>query len=217
MSLQKVFGKEVIELRSSNDVKGWSAEEILVLRCFYPITGLNCLDYLPGKTEEDLTRAVTRLGLDISVGPLNTRELFVMKIHAFRSNVYKYMFSDLTREDINFCRECIDAFSSRVPTSWTVREVTLLKKYGKKLGRSVHKYVPYRAQSDVISKLVSLGLPASDGSKWTADEIELLTKVYSEQGLSACFPLIDRSSPAIKAKITSLNLTSRVKEGVRNA
>lgn len=90
--------------------------------------------------------------------------------------------------------------------TFSFEEIELMKKYFPLEGDEVYKRLNGRKKSNVINKMIKLGIRKSLNSKWSKSEKEIVKKYYEKEGVDIVKRLPNRTKEQIKAMACRLGI-----------
>lgn len=198
--------------------KGWTADELAVLREFYPKEGIAVKNRLNGRTESQIYGAAWHYG--IKNEHRKKRDKNTRPMRRYQPEEIQYICDHINCEDI----ESIASHLGRTPGAvrsaaskhhlsaeksvpqkpWTDEEKEILKEYFPSEGIHVTERLPERSHAAVYAEADHLGISKrkrvrkSSNSSWTKEEDAVLRKYYEEKGADACCSLLEgRSRQAV--------------------
>lgn len=222
MQVHALHGKPEISIRKGimreMDRKGWTAEEIAVLKEFYPKEGISVQQRLPERTKNQIYGAAWHYGIKNETR--KKREKNSRPARRYSTDEIQYLKDNINSMDIediasslgrtpNAVRSAaskhgILSDGKTVQAPWTKEEDQILKDFFREEGIQVENRLKNRSRAAIYSRASHLGLALnkrtrrSSNSIWTKEEDDILRKYYASCGAEKCCSLLKgRSRQAV--------------------
>lgn len=200
--------------------KGWTEDELSIMRKYYPIEGIGVKTRLPGRTENQIYGVAWHYGIKNNSRKNREQNVYPMKKYTPKEIEYikKHFDTDgaeavgaaLNRTP-NAIRSIVcklNLSETRPPvgqSAWTLKEIEIVKEYFPKEGVvGVEKRLPNRTRAAIYSEASHLGVShnkrtkQSSNSAWSEEEDNIIKEHYCQDGLNICCELLPgRSKQAI--------------------
>lgn len=212
--------------------KGWTQEELDIVKKYYPKEGIAVKRRLTDRSENQIYGVAWHYGIKNESRKKREENAFPMK--RYTADEIAYIRSHINEDGVeevakklgrttNAIRSIVcklglaNGTISDSPYAWTKEEIEIVKKYFPKEGIKVKDRLPNRTVAAIYSEASHLGVAhnkrtrKSSNSAWTAEEDEIIKTHYQEDGLAKCCELLpSRSKQAIIVRANRhLNLKRR--------
>lgn len=201
--------------------KGWTDDEIQIIKDFYPCEGIGVKSRLEGRSESQIYGIAWHYGIKNETRKKREDNIFPMR--KYRKDEIEYIRqhidtdgAEVVAKKLGRTVNAIRSIASKEKQkergggtySWTSDEIEIIKKYYPIEGIKVRNRLKGRTDAAIYSEASHVGVAhnkrvrRSSNSAWTKDEDAVLTRHYQNDGVEKCcelLPLRSRQAIVVRA------------------
>ena len=205
----------------ANTKKRWTAEEIDILKKYYPTEGDAVFERLPGRTAKSCRIQASKLKIskNISSAIIQDDRKYIRLWTKAEDEILREYYAEegsnvrcrLNQRSAESCRGRAAALGlvySGANRKWSSREDEILKKYYSTEGAEIQKRLHERTKEACNKRAAKLGLRMQGRKKWSAEEDEIIKTYYKAEGGKVAERLEGRTLSACQSRAKYLNVKS---------
>ena len=206
----------------ANTKKRWTADEIEILRKYYPAEGDQVCERLSGRTAKSCRIQASKMEISKNISSSATvqndvkyvrlwteaEDKILREYYAAEGSKVRYRLNQRSAESCRGRAAALGLTYSGANRKWSSSEDKILRNYYPTEGAEVQKRLEGRSKEACNKRAAKLGLCILGRKEWTAEEDEIIRTYYKAEGRKAAERLEGRTLTACQSRAKYLNVRS---------
>ena len=206
----------------ANTKKRWTADEIEILRKYYPAEGDQVCERLSGRTAKSCRIQASKMEISKNISSSATvqndvkyvrlwteaEDKILREYYAAEGSKVRYRLNQRSAESCRGRAAALGLTYSGANRKWSSSEDEILRNYYPTEGAEVQKRLEGRSKEACNKRAAKLGLCIQGRKEWTAEEDEIIRTYYKAEGRKAAERLEGRTLTACQSRAKYLNVRS---------
>lgn len=198
--------------------KGWTQEELDILKAYYPSEGIGVKRLLPGRSDSQIYGVAWHYGVKNEKRKKRNGNTFPTR--RYTKEDYEYIRNHYETDGAEAVAKALDRTTNAIKSTaskiglpegkparqkaWSEKEKQIMLEYFPKEGIKVKRRLPDRTEASIYAEADHLGIAIkkrtkkSSNSMWTKEEDAVIQSYYAKEGADKCHELLpERSKQAI--------------------
>ena len=180
----------------ANTKKRWTADEIEILRKYYPTEGEQVCERLSGRTAKSCRIQASKMEISKNISSsaivqndvkyvrlwTEAEDKILREYYAAEGSKVRYRLNQRSAESCRGRAAALGLTYSGANRKWSSSEDEILRNYYPTEGAEVKKRLEGRSKEACNKRAAKLGLRMQGRKKWTAEEDEIIRMYYKAEG-----------------------------------